>query len=953
MSIARQARLALALVALMALGAAPAGAQVFGENKVQYERLEWSVLETPHVRLHYYAQEESLARRLAAVAESVCVEYDGRFRMSAHRPIPILLYSAHHVFQQSNATPELITEAVGGLTELIKGRVLIPHNGSWARLVWVTRHELTHAYMLEKVSQVMKAHHRSQGYLPPLWFTEGIAEFCGTHWDEDAEGLLRDAVLSNRAMPLTESDEITGTVLMYKEGQNFLLYLADRFGKDKVFDILDNWWRGDDFETVFRMTIGHPLKEIDQAWFNEVRRRYYPVVATTSHAAEVAHRLTHHGFYNLGPRILPSGHGNGPTLASANDGAVAEVRPDTAVRYCYFAASSNGIDLMLNEPDAKGHRREHRLLRGGVSPSFESFHLFQSRPDASSSGMIALSSKRGGRDALYLVDSHKRRVVRRIDFPHLVAINDPAIVPGDQAIVFSAQDEGGRMDLYRVTWPGDAPLLERLTNDDYDDVEPDVSPDGRWVVFASDRGDRGGHHGLFRLSLDGGKPEPLSEPPTGDDRQPVYSPDGRWIAFRSTRGGTSDLWVRPAEPSNEARRVTHLIGPATDPDWTSDGKGLLFSGQERVEFQVYCVPFDPDTLKIETEPPVTRTPAVASEVHTGAPHPYQRQLSLDIVQNGVAFDPGLGAGAGGQVALSDVLGNEQFNIFLTNDSERFGNFWDGFEGGITYINQSRRLNYGLGIFRLTQIYDQELDVVRRERRVGLVGLFSYPFSKFTRIEGSILIRHASEHRLDDGTLGAADLVSNFAAFVHDNARWSELGPSGGTRLYLGGGFTRDLASGQGNEATMLAEMRHYGMLLPVVASAMRVQYQASLWGDAQRIYLGGYNSLPGIERRSLDGYQTVLAQEELRFPLLRRLVLALPTAWEFPTVSGVVFAGSALAWERAFAPTPTGKVGVVGFGVFIGGGYYPAFRWNFVWPTYDFRNLPSRPRTQFTIGFNY
>src|SRR5262245_61012710 len=97
-SIARQARLALALAALMAFGSVPAGAQVFGENKVQYERLEWSVLETPHLRLHYYAQEESLARRLVAVAESVAVEFDGRFRMGQHRPIPILLYSAHHVF---------------------------------------------------------------------------------------------------------------------------------------------------------------------------------------------------------------------------------------------------------------------------------------------------------------------------------------------------------------------------------------------------------------------------------------------------------------------------------------------------------------------------------------------------------------------------------------------------------------------------------------------------------------------------------------------------------------------------------------------------------------------------------------------------------------------------------------------------------------------------------------
>src|SRR5262245_27057927 len=65
------ARLGLLIGLLVALPR-PAAAQFFGKNKVQYEPLEWSVLETPHVRLHYYAEEESLARRLTPFAESTC-----------------------------------------------------------------------------------------------------------------------------------------------------------------------------------------------------------------------------------------------------------------------------------------------------------------------------------------------------------------------------------------------------------------------------------------------------------------------------------------------------------------------------------------------------------------------------------------------------------------------------------------------------------------------------------------------------------------------------------------------------------------------------------------------------------------------------------------------------------------------------------------------------------------
>ena len=94
-------------------------------------------------------------------------------------------------------------------------------------------------------------------------------------------------------------------------------------------------------------------------------------------------------------------------------------------------------------------------------------------------------------------------------------------------------------------------------------------------------------------------------------------------------------------------------------------------------------------------------------------------------------------------------------------------------------------------------------------------------------------------------------------------------------------------------------------------------------------------------------------QEELRFPLVRRLVIAIPVPWEFPTVGAAAYAGAAWTWASAFGSRWDERIGIVGFGLYLGGGYYPAIRWNFTWATQDFRDFASRPRTQFTIGFNY
>jgi hypothetical protein len=921
------------LAALLPLAAPPAGAQSFGKNKVHYDALDWAVIETPHLRLHYYAAEESLARSLAAFAESVAVEFDGRLNVVPKSQVPLLLYSTHHLFQQTNATPSLLGESVGGLTELIKGRVLVPHNGSWARLRWVTRHELAHWYMLEKMRIVMREHKRPQSWMPDLWYIEGFAEHLGTTWDADAEGLLRDMVLTRNAYPLTRSEPITGSVMMYKEGQSFMLWLAERYGEARIFELLENVWRADDFASAFRITYGVSLEDADREWFEGLEKRYFPAVATTDRARDVARPWKQSSRFNLAPRALPP----------ATPG-------DTALRFCWFEVTDESVDLMLSEPVRDSLRRVRRLLRGGTSASFESFHLFQNRPATSASGHIAVTAKRGGRDALYVIDAATGEIVHRFEFPDLVAMHNPALARDGRSVVFAAQGYDGNQDLYRATWPTGRAVLERITRDAYDDVEPALSPDGRWLVWSSDRGDLGGRYSLFRLPLAGGKPEAVSHPAAGDDRQPAYSPDGRWLAYRSTRGGTSDLWLRPAEPSREARRLTRLQGVATDPDWLPDGSGLLFTAQEAVTFRTWSLRFDPDTLRVEAEAEPVRTPALPLVADRSTTRDYQRRLSFDLVQNGVSYDPGFGGAGIGQVALSDLLGNEQVVFTLANDSEQFGNFWDGWEGGLTYLNRSRRLNYGLGFFRLTRLYDPDFDIIRREKRLGLLGLVSYPFSPFTRLEASLQVRHATNHLLRDGSAQTVDLVSNFVSFVHDDSRWWWDGPVGGTRFNLTAGFTRDMTSGRADYATLLSEVRHHRRPFRALVLASRVQAMGSFGADAQRGYLGGPFRLRVDERRVISGLRTVNAQVEARFPLLRRVVLGVPVPWRLPTLHGALFMDGAWAWGQANIP----RVADGGFALYLGGGLYPQLRWNWVWRSDDFKTLTSPvPATYFTIDFTY
>src|SRR5262249_42014659 len=253
-------------------------------------------------------------------------------------------------------------------------------------------------------------------------------------------------------------------------------------------------------------------------------------------------------------------------------------------------------------------------------------------------------------------------------------------------------------------------------------------------------------------------------------------------------------------------------------------------------------------------------------------------------------DPVFGTTAAAQIALSDVLGNEQYQIFLANDSERFGgNFWSGFEGSVTYLNQAQRLNYGIGLFRLTEVYDVDLDEVRREQRVGVLGLVSYPFNRFDRVELSVLPRHADNHLLRNGTIENVNLVSNFVTLVHDNVIWTSLGPGLGTRFFASAGYTRDLTFSDGDYGQTVSELRHCEMPVSWLVLASRAQGYASFGRDAQAFYLGGYGSIAGYDRRAIAGPRTLLLQQEIRAPLVRGLTLAAPVPWMLPPIGGAVF----------------------------------------------------------------
>lgn len=877
----------------------------FGRNKVQYTNFEWQVLRTEHFDIYYYPEMKNLADQGAFFAEESYRLLESRFNQSINSRIPLIFYSSHLHFEQTNTSPGFIPEGVGGFFEFLKGRVVIPADGSLSRFRHVIRHELVHVFMTTKLNRVLVDHRLAQDRSAPLWFTEGLAEAWSTEWDDQAEMVMRDAVLNNYFVPLADMDQIYGTFLMYKEGQNVLRFIEQRYGEEKVLLLMENFWRASSFSEVMRATIGKSYRDLDEDWTYYLKKKYYPVLSSSDYVSRVTKTMVRNGF-------------NDKPVFYNNSGR----------RELYFVGNYTGytsiykLDLDEKEKDAE----PEMVVAGEQTDDFEAFHLFQSKLSISKAGLLAFVTKSGESDALHLYDVNKKSLVDTYQFKDLVVIASPCWSADGTKLVFTSIDKSGRMDLYLYTIATES--LIRLTNDVYDDRDPVWSPDGTTIVFSSDRAAYGTDqpYNLFRYDLKTGV---VSFVTSGKENyySPSFSPDGKYLTFTSDADGAQNIWAVDASQlttnalRHSMKKVTNLSNAAFDPIWT-DKDELVFAGFENYSFRLFSMGnassvIDTSHISHEFIPTDRGLPWAAESIEGDTTirfMKYKGEYSLDIAQTQVSTDPIFGTGGGAAVALSDVLGNDEYTFLLYNNAESSDDFLNSFNLAVSKISLGQRTNYATGIFHFSgRRYDlTDPDLFYYERSFGGYFVLSYPLSKFRRIEAGVTLTNSDKEVIYGYQPRKALLVSNSISFVHDNSLWGPTGPLDGSRFIATLGYTTDVQYSNVDYYTLIADYRYYLRLSQRTAFASRYEVLYNDGEEARRFFMGGSWDLRGYPRWSLRGKKIWLTSQELRFPFIDQLGVRFPFGGlGLGAVRGALFFDAGNAWDDVYTET----LGSVGGGV--------------------------------------
>jgi len=111
-----------------------------------------------------------------------------------------------------------------------------------------------------------------------------------------------------------------------------------------------------------------------------------------------------------------------------------------------------------------------------------------------------------------------------------------------------------------------------LTRGNSNDRQPTFSPDGKWVLFSSNRT---GNLDLWKLSPETGAVHRITED-AADDWDPAFTPDGSWILWSSSRGGHFEIWICSADGTG-ARQLTQDGRDAENPTATRDGEWVVYN----------------------------------------------------------------------------------------------------------------------------------------------------------------------------------------------------------------------------------------------------------------------------------------------------------------------------------------------------------------------------------------
>jgi Tol biopolymer transport system component len=882
--------------------------ETFGKNRVQYKEFKWKIFRTTNFEVYHYQGGTALAKLTAQYAESEFDKITDVLGWTPYSRVKIFLYNSPAEREQSNMGLSTLDNLEDQKLDLSQSRVEVAYTGDQIgfRKKLVKDVSLLFVYDMLYGGNMKEALQSSLLLTLPEWFMSGSAAYISEGWSPEMSDYMRDFFKNRNIRKPTLLTGNDATMI----GHSIWNYIAEKYGKDKISDILNLTRIIRNEQTSITSTLGVPS-------YNRFLRDWRAYYVNQTKNVEKNY---------IDPQPNWKFKLNELTASEAN--AVIKVSPDK--KWTAVSEIRNGryrVNLINSETGSK------KILRQGKA-DFIGPHLKTQPPllGWARNNTLAILAVESDRQNFYLYENlgaKKQRIKLRRNIRGLDQIEDMDISNDGTMLAVSA-DKAGQNDLFLVSVARSS--IMPLTNDLYDDLSPRfVKGSSRRVVFASNRptDSLGTDKGNFKtisssLSLFEHDGQPggdhltrLTPTAAKVKMSPVYA-DENDVYYLSNAKGLSNLFklnratntssqltnyffnIRSADvalqsggafgytylndgyftaaykntfdpnasvnaPSTETMAPANAGTPAAAAVKTDSAKSATASEPAKLalkdgEVDTDNYQFDEDVLKTfesrkqrgsfpTASSALTRSKATRENIAIKGPFPYKGLFITNDAHSDWRIDPIRGFGYAQSLSMNDLLENHviKAGLFVSSNFRNSDLFAE-------YMNNTHRIDFGIRVDRKALYMDAEGSPQKyRFNQVMLTA--AYPFSTKSRISVSPI--YASTRMIDVYNLAAPDLSSAYGAlraeYVFDNTRVNGLNMMEGTRFKIRyDNFVGISRTGESFNRISL-DFRHYQKIHRDLIFAIRASGSHSGGKAPKQNIMGGMENWIGNRKENRTG----------------------------------------------------------------------------------------------------
>jgi hypothetical protein len=855
-------------------------------------RFRFRTITTSHFAIHFHQGEESLARRLATIAEDVFNRVSRQIGTPSGR-VHVILVDQHDVSNGwATPVPFNIIEISAAAPP---GQSTIGNTDDWLRLV--LSHEYTHIVHLDKARGWIGGLRNVFGRAPllypnlflPLWQIEGIATYNESLLTGDGRVPAGDfrmivdrAAVAGRFDPIDRANgglvDWPGGSAQYAYGAYFHQYLADRYGPESIAKLADEtsgrlpYFGSLAFRKVFKRSLG-------ELW-NDFQ------ADSRAHAASdpgAPARLTHQGF-SVGT----------PTFGQHG-------------QIFYSVANPHGFPALMN------------VAADGSNPRQVTTRYFGSQIGAHGGQLVfdqlELVHNVGLQSDLYVVNEDGGNVRR---LTHLSRAADPDLSPNGKTVACTVQ-RADRRDLatFDVPAAGLATPSILLSDENIEYSSPRWSPDGRSI--AAERRRLGGNSEIVVVDVLTRRVRPVVSSRDGRNVTP------RWLStttvlFASDRGG-QPFAIYAVDVDTRAVRHLNATGPsAQSPTVSPDGKTVVFIGYTTDGYDLFSVPLTSaswSNVDSANASPAPSQPEPSSRVSSNTPsdsayRPWRTlvpQHWMPIIES-----DGGELTAGAETGASDALGRHAYGASVAWASSRVRPDWSvAYAYDRWWPTPFVSVSDDTDPWRGGEIQTREMDAgalftVARVRWSQTV------LAAINASEDTFSCEGCSDPAPQEVRRGA---IRAGWSFINAKTYGYSISRESGAALRFTGEDAPEALGSDAASSAMTIDARAYAHFGPRHSALAIRAAGASAWGDenARRVFSaagsdppsssfdfgrGAVGLLRGFESDTVVGRRVAIANLDYRFPLryIQRGSGTIPMFLR--TIHSAVFADAAHAWDDSF-----------------------------------------------------